>query len=187
VKISHPTPSVYDDRDRAQTQQRPPSVDDLGAKHLRDTMAPGDHYPRSAGPPLRTRAGMAWVAVGTATLIAVVFLAFVAQNTQSVHVSFLWLDGDTSLAVAALVAAVGGAVTTLVFGTARILQLRRAVKHPTRAAPTPALRTEPPTARPGTSATQDPGRVAVTRAGAPKLSSRKYGHASPLDQKGPIK
>jgi uncharacterized integral membrane protein len=85
----------------------------------------------SAGPPLRTRAGLAWVAVCTAALTAVALLVFMAQNTQTVHVSFLWLDGDTSLAVAALVSAVAGSVVTLVFGTARIVQLRRAVKRRT--------------------------------------------------------
>jgi uncharacterized integral membrane protein len=83
----------------------------------------------SAEPPLRTRAGLAWVAVCVAALIAVALLVFLAQNTQTVHVSFLWLDGDTSLAVAALVSAVAGAVVTLVFGTVRIVQLRRAVKQ----------------------------------------------------------
>jgi uncharacterized integral membrane protein len=82
----------------------------------------------SAEPPLRTRAGLAWVAVCVAALIAVALLVFLAQNTQKVHVSFLWLDGDTSLAVAALVSAVAGALVTLVFGTARIVQLRRAIK-----------------------------------------------------------
>jgi uncharacterized integral membrane protein len=88
------------------------------------------HAPaRSGEPPLRTRAGLAWVAVCTAVLVAVALLVFIVQNTQTVHVSFLWLDGDTSLAVAALVSAVAGAVVTLVFGTARIVQLRRAVKR----------------------------------------------------------
>jgi uncharacterized integral membrane protein len=103
---------------------------------------------------------MAWVAVCTATLIAVAFLVFIAQNTQTVHVSFLWLDGDTSLAVAALVSAVAGAVVTLVFGTARIVQLRRAVKRRTRAAPGTTIANRAAhtgTATPSAGAT--PGRV----------------------------
>jgi uncharacterized integral membrane protein len=83
----------------------------------------------SAGPPLRTRAGLAWVSVCVASLVAVALIVFLVQNTQKVHVSFLWLDGDTSLAVAALISAVAGAVVTLVFGTARIVQLRRAVRR----------------------------------------------------------
>jgi uncharacterized integral membrane protein len=90
---------------------------------------PPEHAPASsAEPPFRTRAGLAWVAVCTAALIAVAFLVFIVQNTQTVHVSFLWFDGDTSLAVAVLVSAVGGSIVTLVFGTARIVQLRRALK-----------------------------------------------------------
>jgi len=95
--------------------------DDGGSERVHD-------HP-SADPPLRTRAGLAWVAACTAALIAVAFLVFIVQNTQSVHLSFLWFEGDTSLAVAVLVSAVAGSIVTLVFGTARIVQLRRALKH----------------------------------------------------------
>ena len=98
-----------------------PAVADGDSDHL--------HSDALAGPPLRTRAGLAWVAVCTAALIAVALLVFIVQNTQSVHLSFLWFDGTTSLAVAALVSAVAGCIVTLVFGTARIVQLRRALKH----------------------------------------------------------
>jgi uncharacterized integral membrane protein len=83
----------------------------------------------SAEPALRTRAGLAWLAVCAAVLIAVALLVFIVQNTQTVHVSFLWFDGSTSLAVAALVSAVAGSIVTLIVGTARIVQLRRALKR----------------------------------------------------------
>ena len=87
------------------------------------------HNRAAAEPPLRTRAGLAWVAVCTAALMAVGFLVFIVQNTQSAHVSFLWFDVNTSLAVATLVSAVGGSIVTLAFGAARLVQLRRALKH----------------------------------------------------------
>ena len=89
------------------------------------------HGNASAEPPLRTRAGLAWIALCTAALMAAAFLVFIVQNTQSVHVSFLWFDGITSLASAVLVSVVGASIVTLVFGAARIMQLRHALKHRT--------------------------------------------------------
>jgi lipopolysaccharide assembly protein A len=92
--------------------------------------APQDtRHPDPGRPPLRTRTGWAWVTVCLAVLVGIALLVFIAQNTQEVEVSFLWLDGTTSLAVMMLIAAVCGSVVTAILGTARILQLRRAVRH----------------------------------------------------------
>ena len=77
---------------------------------------------------LRTRTGMAWVSVSAAALLAVALIVFMAQNTQQVHISFLWMDTSTSLALTLLIAVVGATVVTLVLGTARIIQLRRVVR-----------------------------------------------------------
>jgi uncharacterized integral membrane protein len=85
--------------------------------------------PSSGEPPLRTRAGLAWVGVCAAAVLAAALIVFVAQNTQKAHVSFLWLDGDASVAVVVLLSAVSGSVVTAAFGTARIVQLRRAVRR----------------------------------------------------------
>jgi uncharacterized integral membrane protein len=101
----------------------------------RDEFGPGDAEASSstpgpgAEPPLRTRAGLAWVWICVAAVVAVALVLFIAQNTQTAHVSFLWLDGSTSVALVMLVSAVAGAVVTAVVGTARILQLRHAVKR----------------------------------------------------------
>lgn len=79
----------------------------------------------------RTRTGAAWVAVCAATLIAVALIVFLVQNTRSVEISFLGMTTSTSLALALLIAAVGGILLTLILGTARITQLRRHLrKHP---------------------------------------------------------
>jgi uncharacterized integral membrane protein len=82
-------------------------------------------------PPVRvrhTRTGAAWVALAVAALIAVLLIVFLAQNTRSTEISFLWMTASTPLAVALLIAAVGSALLTLVLGTARIAQLRRLVR-----------------------------------------------------------
>ena len=56
-------------------------------------------------------------------------IIFIAQNTQDVQVSFLAWDGTTPLAVALLIAAVGGILLTATAGLLRIWQLRRRVKR----------------------------------------------------------
>ncbi len=67
--------------------------------------------------------------IGAASLIAVALIIFLAQNTRSTEISFLWMTGSTSLAVALLIAAVGSVLLTLIIGTARIAQLRRLVRR----------------------------------------------------------
>jgi uncharacterized integral membrane protein len=76
-----------------------------------------------------TRAGRLWVGACGAALIAVALIIFMVQNTHTVAVSFLGMTGSTSLALMLLIAAVGGIVLTLLLGSARILQLRRAVRR----------------------------------------------------------
>jgi uncharacterized integral membrane protein len=97
--------------------------------------------PISAPPPLspanarrvpRTRTGAAWVGLTTAALIALALIVFLAQNTRTTEIAFLWMTARTSLAVALLVAAVGSALIILILGTARITQLRRLARHPQR-------------------------------------------------------
>ena len=80
----------------------------------------------------RSRTSGAWVAVVLAALLLILLVVFIAQNTQDVHLSFLWWDGTAPLSVALLVAAVIGIALTAVVGTMRILQLRRRVRRERR-------------------------------------------------------
>jgi uncharacterized integral membrane protein len=94
---------------------------------------PANPAPASAHPRQRvrgTRTGRAWVAVCAAVLITVALIIFMLQNTRTVQVNFLGLTGSTSLAFMLFIAAVGGILLTLILGSARILQLRRAVRKP---------------------------------------------------------
>lgn len=79
-------------------------------------------------PVRRTRAGAAWVGVCAAAIIAVALIIFAVQNTRNVEVSFLGMTTNAPLALALLIAAIGGILLTLVLGTARITQLRRQVR-----------------------------------------------------------
>jgi uncharacterized integral membrane protein len=102
---------------------------DLGDHRTqRDQPSPADPAPRTERPHVpKTRAGAAWVGSCLAAALAVALVIFLAQNTQRVHISFLWLDTDTPLALALLIAAVAAALITLAIGSTRILQLRRRV------------------------------------------------------------
>jgi putative membrane protein len=84
--------------------------------------------PASPAPNTRvpgTRVSAAWIGVCAATLLLVVLIVFMLQNTGSVQVTFLWMHGTLPLALALLIAGVGVAIVAMVIGTARITQLRR--------------------------------------------------------------
>ena len=88
--------------------------------------------------PVKTQAtnmGRVWVAIAVATLLLILLIIFIAQNSESVTISFLGVSGRISLGLALLIAAVAGAVVTLLVGSARILQLRREVRHHRRTRP----------------------------------------------------
>ena len=77
----------------------------------------------------RSRTSGAFVALVLLGLLLVLLIVFIAQNTQDVHVSFLTWDGTTPLAVALLIALVGGILLTAIAGLLRIWQLRRRVRR----------------------------------------------------------
>jgi uncharacterized integral membrane protein len=56
-------------------------------------------------------------------------LIFIAQNSRTVTIHYLGFEGQASLAVALLLAAVAGLLLVAIPGTARIMQLRRALKR----------------------------------------------------------
>jgi uncharacterized integral membrane protein len=71
-----------------------------------------------------TRTGTAWFAVCSAALLCVMLIVFMAQNTRSVEVTFLWTHTSLPVALALLIAAVAATILAVVIGTARIAQLR---------------------------------------------------------------
>jgi putative membrane protein len=73
----------------------------------------------------QTRIGAAWVGICAATAVLIMLIVFMLQNTRPVEVSFFGLHGSLPLALALLIATVGGILTATVLGTARITQLRR--------------------------------------------------------------
>jgi uncharacterized integral membrane protein len=76
----------------------------------------------------RGRVSAIWVGLIIAALLLVALLIFIAQNSKTVAIHFLGFAGHLSLAVALLAAAVIGILVVAIPGTARIVQLRRALK-----------------------------------------------------------
>jgi uncharacterized integral membrane protein len=92
-----------------------------------------DPKPQSGQPrkdPLRrSQVSNGWIAVVALAVLLLLLVIFIAQNTQSVAVSFLGWSGRAPLAVSLLIAAVVGIVLAVVAGSLRILQLRRRVRR----------------------------------------------------------
>ena len=94
-----------------------------------------DQPPRTATPAKHevgatpfTRAGAVWTALAVGFLILIVLLIFITQNTAPAPFAFLGAHWSLPLGVAILLAAVCGGLITVLAGTARIYQLRRAAK-----------------------------------------------------------
>jgi putative membrane protein len=73
--------------------------------------------------------GCGLVGICAAALALVLLIVFMLQNTRRVEVTFLWMRGTLPLALALLIAAVGSAILAMVFGAARITQLRRLARR----------------------------------------------------------
>jgi uncharacterized integral membrane protein len=75
-----------------------------------------------------TRTASVWTSLTAGFLILIVLLVFITQNTESGQFAFLGWRWTLPLGVAMLLAAVCGGLITILAGTARMYQLRRAAK-----------------------------------------------------------
>lgn len=86
----------------------------------------------SATPP-RTRISTAWVALIGGAIAVILLLVFVLENSTPGDFAFLGMHFTLPLGVAVLLAAVCGVIVTAIIGTARIHQIRQALRRPHRA------------------------------------------------------
>ncbi|MGK2880312.1 MAG: LapA family protein [Mycobacterium sp.] len=75
-----------------------------------------------------TRAAATWSALVVGLLILIMLLVFIVQNGESASMQFLGWQWSLPLGVQILLAAIAGALITVLVGTWRIFQLRRAAK-----------------------------------------------------------
>ncbi len=92
-----------------------------------------------------TRVSAAWAAVAVVVILCVALVAFLAQNTRSVQISFFGASGHPPIAVALFAAALVGALIVLAVGIARTAQLRIAARRQANAADHPAVPAAPAT------------------------------------------
>ena len=89
-------------------------------------------------PVLRTRISGMRTALIAAVAALTVLTIFIVQNAHAVKISFLGAHLQLSLAAALLLAAIAGALLMAAAGTARITQLRRALRRTRHRSPPPA-------------------------------------------------
>lgn len=77
----------------------------------------------------RSRTSSVWIAIALFAVLLLLLIIFIAQNTQSVGISFFGWSGQAPLAVSLLAASLVGIVLTLAAGSLRIVQLRRRIRR----------------------------------------------------------
>ena len=91
--------------------------------------ANGDAVSSRRDPLRQSWTSRAWLAVVALAVLLLLLIIFIAQNTQSVEVSFLGWNGHAPLAVSLLIAAVVGIVLAVVAGALRLIQVRYRVRR----------------------------------------------------------
>lgn len=94
-----------------------------------DPASPGPTGEPPRDPLRRSRASGTWVGVVVFGVALLLLIVFIAQNTQSVSLTFFGWQGDVALAVALLIAALAGLLIAATAGSLRIWQLRRRVRQ----------------------------------------------------------
>jgi lipopolysaccharide assembly protein A len=80
-----------------------------------------------------TRISGLWIAVGFFAVVLLFLLIFILENEQKVDIAFLGAHGHLPLGVALLLAAVCGALLTVLAGAARMAQLHTVARRHRRA------------------------------------------------------
>lgn len=71
-----------------------------------------------------TRAAIIWTFTVAALVVLILLVIFMIQNQGQVTVYFLGFQGQMSLGISMLIAAVAGAIVVAISGAVRIIQLR---------------------------------------------------------------
>jgi len=80
----------------------------------------------------RTRISGVWIGLVAAGVFLILLIIFIAQNLNDAPIHFLGLNGQVSIGLALLLAGVCGLIIAAVPASARIWQLRKALKKNAR-------------------------------------------------------
>jgi uncharacterized integral membrane protein len=72
----------------------------------------------------RTRTSSTFTGIGIGLVVLLLVIVFIAQNTGSTRLNFLWMHGSVPVGLAVLLAFVLGGIFVLLLGVARLAQLR---------------------------------------------------------------
>lgn len=114
------------------TETKGPTRTEMGGTSSPEPTSPPESEARAATARRErrvTRLGSIHAGLVIAAAVLVLLLVFILENSHSVNVAFLGAHLRLPLAVALLLAGVGGALLVGAIGAARITQLRRAVRH----------------------------------------------------------
>ncbi len=75
-----------------------------------------------------TKVSGVWIGLIATALFVILLIIFIAQNSRRVTINFFGWEGQFSLALAILLAAVLGVLLVAIPGSLRIMQLRRALR-----------------------------------------------------------
>jgi uncharacterized integral membrane protein len=78
---------------------------------------------------LRSRTSATFISLVAGTVLLILLIVFLLENTQRAKVTFFGATGHLPLGLALLLAALAGALILGLVGSARIAQLRRRVKR----------------------------------------------------------
>lgn len=84
-----------------------------------------------------TRTSRAWARVLPAIVFLGLILLFIFQNLHKARVSFVTVSGTLPLGLALLAAAAFGGLFVLALGSARVIQLRKVIRHNRTSGTTP--------------------------------------------------
>ena len=76
-----------------------------------------------------TKTSGVWIGLIATALFVILLIIFIAQNSRRVTLNFFGWEGQFSLALALLLAAVLGMLLVAIPGSLRIMQLRRALRR----------------------------------------------------------
>jgi uncharacterized integral membrane protein len=120
-------PCMADPNDPAPTAS-PPALPD--ASTTGEPAGAASDSARSGGATsLRTRTSSTFIGLFAGTVLLIMLIVFLLENTQRAKVTFFGATGHLPLGLALLLAALAGALILGLVGTARIAQLRRRVKR----------------------------------------------------------
>lgn len=81
--------------------------------------APQDHH---------SRVGVTWLSLAVFVIILLLLVIFILQNNHDVAIEYFGWNGSVPFGVSIILAALAGAILTLLIGSIRILQLKMAAR-----------------------------------------------------------